>query len=151
MLIRLEHHEWLMVGRGIAALFVCIVAGSVVVEIQLNQLTYWLDFIQVFNLRQVAEGAYHVYILGVEYYVKAAWQIGTIAAKGTLIDVTLLGFGVTIPTQVSIDGSFLFALTQTAWQQVIEYAFIGKRYCSERLADLAPFLHLVYRQISGLE
>lgn len=149
MLVRLEYREWLMVGRGIAALFACIVAGSIVVETQLNQLTYWLDFIQVFNLRQVAAGAYQVYILGTEYSFQAAWQVGTIYIDGKWIDVTLLGVGVTIPTQVSIDGSLVLAFVQTTWQQAIEYAFVGKRHFSDCWADAAPFLRAFLHQVAN--
>jgi hypothetical protein len=150
MLVRLEPCEWLLIGRGVFALFACIVAGSIIVEIQLNQLTYWLDFVQVFNLRPVAEGAYLAYVLGTEYYIQAAWQVGTIAMNGRSLDVTLLGFAVDLPTQVSVDASLVLTFVKTAWQQGIEYAFACKRYLSDCWADYAPFLRSLYQQAADL-
>lgn len=150
MLVRLEPREWLMIGRGVLGLFACIVAGSIIVEIQLNQLTYWLDFVQVFNLRRVAEGAYLAYVLGTEYYIKVAWQVGTIAAASRSLDVTLLGFGVNLPTQVSFDASQALEFVQTTWKQGLEYAFASKRYLSDCWADYRPYLRSLYQQVADL-
>lgn len=150
MLVRLEPREWLVIGRSILALFACIVAGSIIVEIQLNQLTYWQDFVKVFNLMRVTEGAYLAYVLGTEHYIKASWQVGTIAATSKSLDVTLMGVGLNLPTQVSFDASPTFDFAQTTWKQAIEYAYIGKRYLSEYWEDYRPYFRIFLQHVADL-
>lgn len=135
MLTRLENSDWIIIGRGVAALLACIIIGSIIVEIQLNKLTYWQDFVQVFNVKQIAEGAYLAYALGSEYYLQAAWQIGSVHNTQHDLHLSLLGLGITLPTKLEFELAPVAALIQAAWRRGIESAFEFKqifyRFCVE--------------------
>lgn len=123
MLTRLDNHDWIIIGRGVAALFACIIFGSVIVEIQLNKLTYWQDFVQVFNIKPIAEGAYLGYVLGGEYYLKATWQIGSVNNTYHALHFSLLGFSITFPVKLEFELAPVTAMIQNAWRRGIESAF----------------------------
>ena len=142
----MEAREWLVIGRSVAAMF----AGSIIVEIQLNQLTYWLDFVQVFNLRRVSEGAYLAYMLGTEYGLQAVWQIGTISVASHALEVNLFGVSIAIPTQVQIDASAAFDYLQLLWRNGLASAFVIKRQTLELLADCGPLLHFLLREAAAM-
>lgn len=127
MLVRLETQEWMVVGRGLLVLTGCIIMGSMIVETQLNQLTYWQEYVQVFNFRRVAEGRYLAHIFGIGYDIQAVWQVGAIANTSHAVEVTLLGFRICLPTMAELDVSRAVQFLQLLWQQVVTEAFVLKK------------------------
>lgn len=138
MLVRLEHREWLIIGRGLAILASCIVIGSIVVEIQLNQLTYWQDVVQVFNIRRVAKGAYLAYVLGAEYYLQAAWQIGAISCSSHSLHLSILGLCLNLPTKWEFDPTPVTSYTKVTWRQIIDFSFQLKHTVNQLMLDVQP-------------
>ena len=145
MLVRLESQEWMVVGRGLLVLIGCVIMGSVIVEIQLNQLTCWQEYVQVFNLRRITKGMYLAHIFGYEYYLQAAWQVGTIANSSHAVDVTLLGFRISLPTKMEFDISRAMNFLQLLLQQGISEAFVMKRLLGQiwttHAAEWKTFIH----------
>lgn len=148
MLVRLESGEWRVIGRGLLGLFACVVLGSILVEIQLNELTNWLEFVQVFNFKQVDSGAYLAYIFGGEYFVQVAWRVGTIANTARSLDITLLGIGLSLPTQASFDLHDVASFSQLFYQQGIEEAFRIKASVGYVWTSCEPYLREALVQVS---
>lgn len=139
MLTRLENRDWIIIGRSLLTLLLCIVFGSIIVEIQLNKLTYWQDFVQVFNIKRVTESAYLGYVLGGEFYLQAAWQIGSISNTQQTLHLSLLGLGITLPTKLEFDPAPVTAMLQTAWRRGIDSAFHFKQVFSQFCLELEPY------------
>lgn len=146
MLVRLEPSEWTVVRRGLLLLCACVVSGSILVEIQLNQMTYWQDVVRVFNARRVDSGAYLAYLFGEEYYVQAVWPVGTVSNSNRSLEITLLGCGFTLPTKLDIDIHDTVESGSALWRQGIREAFKLKQTVYDTWLLYKPQLMILVRE-----
>lgn len=149
MLVRFEPHEWAVVRRGLLLMCVCVVSGSILVEIQLNQMTYWQDAVRVFNARRADSGAYFAYLFGEEYYVQAVRPIGTISNSSRSLDIKLLNFGFSLPTKLDIDVNDAAESGHRLWRQGVREAFALKQALSDTWLQVKPQLAMFVQRAAG--
>lgn len=134
MFVKLQSRDWLVIVHGITALFSCIIIGTIVVEFQLNQLTYWLDSVQVFNLSKLSTGSYLATILGTNYEFQAAWQIGTISRGAHVLSLSFGGWDFAVPLSAQFELTALISYGQRFYDSACGTVAVGITWLRQLVA-----------------
>ncbi|CUH94139.1 putative membrane protein [Propionispora sp. 2/2-37] len=134
------HHmhrsEARIVFRGLAALFIVIVLGVNIAEMQLNRLTQKQSTVQAFNIQCQETGKYFLYFLGNQYSIQSVYPIAGISNSEKEIVLSIYHDRISLPTCVSMDATALFSGLNIIARQCTDEILQAKTACERYLAEL---------------
>lgn len=137
MLKTLRSEDRIKLARGLLAMLIAIIAGVVVVDMQLNSLTHQHEFVQLLNLRRDPRDGYSAYFFGNSYPIGAVFPLTHIEnTQRELIfeagDITLR-----IPTKVSFNMTRVMYWLRVWSRQFVEEAYKTKAFLTKCIAELS--------------
>jgi hypothetical protein len=128
--------KWL---RCLTAFLFLVMAGVIVVDMQVNSLTHRYEFVQLFNLRRDSREGYSVYFFGHRYPVGAVLPIATIHNTSREFILETGGISLRLPTKINVNTSPLLYWFRIWFKQFVEEAHKTK-------AALLAFSSEAYRK-----
>lgn len=114
----LEADIWLVI-QGLAGLGVIVIAGVVLAEAALNDLTRHAEFVQFFNVGISKMSEYSFYFLGDNFKLRAVTEIGKISTEGRNLVLELGGGRIAINTLPTVDLQSILHLLGT-WMATLK-------------------------------
>lgn len=136
MLRALRSEDRIKLARGLFALLIAIVAGVIVVDMQLNSLTHQHEFVQLLNLRRDPRNGYSAYFFGNSYPIGAVFPLAHIENTSRELIFEAGDITLRMPTKVSFDTTKSIYWLRVWGRQFVEEAYRTKAALTVYIAQL---------------